>query len=196
MAARRKALAQRRIHVGLTQEQLADALDMDVSAIKRWELGVATPHPNIRRQLAQVLELSLEEVTALLEGKEPSTGIVHLSTGHETRINEYKQCLLAAQGDILVSGTSLVHITDDSRGLLADKLRSSTVRILILDPDWIGEHGELLTFLPTKRARQRFRHEIDASLDRLSYRAKAAVRPPERHLAVRFARPRTSACSG
>ncbi|MEM7678619.1 MAG: helix-turn-helix transcriptional regulator, partial [Myxococcota bacterium] len=107
MTRRRRALAGRRIAVGLTQEQLADALEMDVSAIKRWELGQAMPHPNVRRQLADILEVSLSELAAVLVEPSNDLGITALSSGHETRISEYKQCLRAASGDIIISGTSL-----------------------------------------------------------------------------------------
>lgn len=167
MARRRTAFAQRRIALGLTQERLADILDMDVSAIKRWERGTVTPHPNVRTSLAETLQVSLEDLAVLLEALDAETGIIQLSSGKEDRISEYKQCLLAATSEILVSGTSLLHITEDSLGILAQKLETCTVRMLIMDPDWIEHHAGLLTFLRNERARQRFRYEIDASIDRL-----------------------------
>lgn len=168
MDRRRTALAQRRIAVGLTQEGLAQHVEMDVSTIKRWEKGSATPYPNIRQTLAKALQVSLGDLGVLLEGNtDAATGIEHLSCEREDRISEYKQCLVAATGEVLISGTTLLHITEDSLGLLAQKLEACSLRILLIDPDWIEQNANVLTFLRMEGARKRFRYEIDASIDRL-----------------------------
>ena len=152
----------------MTQENLADALNMDVSAIKRWELGTSTPSPAARPVLASALHITLEELAGLLSYENTETGIVHLSFAKDDRIYEYKRCLMDASGEILISGTSLLHLAEDSLSILAKKLTTERVKILIMDPDWISNNTSLLTFLPTENARERFRHEIEASLDRLS----------------------------
>ena len=168
MERRRTALAQRRIAVGLTQEGLADELGMDVSAIKRWEKGSATPQPNVRRALAAALGISMGDLAVLLKGDfGAEAGIVKLSCQRDDRISDYKGCLLGATGEILVSGTSLLHITEDSLGLLAKKLETCTMRFVMMDPDWIERNAEVLTFLRIDGAKRRFRYEIDASIDRL-----------------------------
>ena len=168
MSKRVSRLARRRKALGLTQEEVAAAADVDVSAIKRWELGKVRPSPKNRRALAEVLQVSLKELGALLEDHDSAVGIVELASDQGGRIGSYKNCLQDAQGEILVSGTSLLHITDDSKDLLARKLADScSIRTLIMDPDWIEENSGLLTFLRDSRARKRFRYEIDASIDRL-----------------------------
>jgi transcriptional regulator with XRE-family HTH domain len=60
LAARRKAL-------GLTQESLAELLRVERSTVARWEQGSASPRPWYRRGLADALELSLDELDALLD---------------------------------------------------------------------------------------------------------------------------------
>lgn len=168
MDRRRTAFAQRRIAVGLTQEGLAQRLEIDVSTIKRWEKGSVTPYPNIRSALAKALQVSLGDLGVLIAGStDASTGIERLSSDRDDRIREYKQCLSAATGEVLISGTTLLHITEDSLGLLAQKLDTCRMRILLMDPDWIEDNANVLTFLRMEGARKRFRYEIDASIDRL-----------------------------
>jgi DNA-binding XRE family transcriptional regulator/tetratricopeptide (TPR) repeat protein len=62
------ALAQRRKALGLTQEQLADLLNVDRSTVARWERGKAQPLPSLQRKLASVLKLSPERIQAVLTG--------------------------------------------------------------------------------------------------------------------------------
>ncbi|MFI1966884.1 helix-turn-helix transcriptional regulator [Streptomyces pathocidini] len=66
MALKRHALARRRRAVGLTQEHLAEALRVERSTVARWESGKAEPQPWIRPRLAQVLEVTPEELSRLL----------------------------------------------------------------------------------------------------------------------------------
>lgn len=74
MARRRHRLAQRRKAVGLTQEQLAEAVGVDRSTVVRWERADTEPQPWHRRRLVAVLKVSVEELTALLVdiGEAPS----------------------------------------------------------------------------------------------------------------------------
>lgn len=46
----------------LTQQQLAELLDVQQRVISRWETGVAKPHLNHIVQLAKVLEVSLDRL--------------------------------------------------------------------------------------------------------------------------------------
>lgn len=46
----------------LTQQQLADLLDVQQRVVSRWETGVATPHLNHIVQLAEVLEVGLDRL--------------------------------------------------------------------------------------------------------------------------------------
>jgi transcriptional regulator with XRE-family HTH domain len=72
MPARRKRLAQRRKAVGFSQEGLAERLGVDRSTVVRWEAGETEPQPWLRPKLARVLEVSIEQLDALLgEAGEP-----------------------------------------------------------------------------------------------------------------------------
>jgi transcriptional regulator with XRE-family HTH domain len=66
MAIRRYRLAERRKVVGYTQEQLAEQLGVERTTVARWEAGATVPQPWQRRNLADALRVSPEELTALL----------------------------------------------------------------------------------------------------------------------------------
>ncbi len=63
----RERLAARRRAQGMTQEQLAQALDVTTSTVAHWEQGKSTPRAWHRRPLADRLEVSLGELERLLD---------------------------------------------------------------------------------------------------------------------------------
>ncbi|MGH9213697.1 MAG: helix-turn-helix domain-containing protein [Acidimicrobiales bacterium] len=62
----RHRLAARRIAVGLTQEGLAERLEVAVSTVARWEQGATAPRAWQRGRLAEALELTLNQLDELL----------------------------------------------------------------------------------------------------------------------------------
>ncbi|MGH3849045.1 MAG: helix-turn-helix transcriptional regulator, partial [Pseudonocardiaceae bacterium] len=66
MAAKRRALADRRRAAGHTQESLAALLSVERSTVVRWEAGETEPLPWCRPKLAQALAVSLDELHELL----------------------------------------------------------------------------------------------------------------------------------
>ena len=66
MARRRKALAARRAAMGFTQEGFAEAAGVERSTIWRWEAGEVEPLPSQRGRIAQILQVSLQELAGLL----------------------------------------------------------------------------------------------------------------------------------
>ncbi|HKS99799.1 MAG TPA: helix-turn-helix transcriptional regulator [Rugosimonospora sp.] len=66
MARKRLRLAQRRKAVGLSQESLAEVVGVDRSTVVRWERADTEPQPWHRPKLAQVLRVSIEELSSLL----------------------------------------------------------------------------------------------------------------------------------
>jgi transcriptional regulator with XRE-family HTH domain len=71
MPTRRRMLAERRKAVGYSQEALAEAMDVAVSTVKRWESGATDPLPQLRPKLARLLRASLRELNELLaEGRQ------------------------------------------------------------------------------------------------------------------------------
>ena len=69
-AAKREQLAERRKAVGLTQEQLAELLDVDRTTVARWERGETQPLPWLRPKLARALKVSPGRIEALLADPE------------------------------------------------------------------------------------------------------------------------------
>jgi transcriptional regulator with XRE-family HTH domain len=70
MALRRHRLASQRKSVGHTQESLAEKLGVDRTTVVRWERAESEPQPWVRRGLANALQVTLEELTQLLEDVE------------------------------------------------------------------------------------------------------------------------------
>jgi transcriptional regulator with XRE-family HTH domain len=70
----RRPLALRPATVRLTQEQLAEAMEVDRTTVARWERG-GVPSPRFRRRLADALGLSVFELAELLEGVAVTTGV-------------------------------------------------------------------------------------------------------------------------
>ena len=68
-----KNLRQIRKERRLTQQQLADLLDVQQRVISRWETGVAKPHLNHIVQLAKVLEVSLDRLVFGDEDEGPTS---------------------------------------------------------------------------------------------------------------------------
>jgi transcriptional regulator with XRE-family HTH domain len=62
----RERLAALRVSAGFSQERLAERLDVDRTTVGRWEQGRSMPQPWQRRQLAHALDLSLDELDAVL----------------------------------------------------------------------------------------------------------------------------------
>ena len=71
MTVKRRALAERRKAVGLTQEQLAEVLDVERSTVVRWEAGETTPLPRSRPKLAEALAVSVDDLDVMLGEGQP-----------------------------------------------------------------------------------------------------------------------------
>ncbi|MGH8732021.1 MAG: helix-turn-helix transcriptional regulator [Burkholderiales bacterium] len=66
MAAKRRALAERRRAVGHTQEKLAELLGVERSTVVRWEAGDTKPQPWCRPKLAKALAVPIDQLQKLL----------------------------------------------------------------------------------------------------------------------------------
>jgi hypothetical protein len=85
-------------------------------------------------------------------------------------------CLAA--GDCFISGTSMIHLTEDSSDILRDKLLTGDVYLLILDPDWIESNSCLLTFIQEIRKLNQLRKSLPQKLiPRLQIKTYSTVFP-------------------
>ncbi len=57
-------IMEKRKNLGMTQQQLADKLNVSFQAISKWENGVTYPNIEILRDLAIILEVSVDEILA------------------------------------------------------------------------------------------------------------------------------------
>ena len=75
-AARRERLIERRLEFELSQENVAEALDVAVGAVARWERGISVPRPCYRGPLAELLQITLPELQRILKGSDtpPASG--------------------------------------------------------------------------------------------------------------------------
>lgn len=66
---RRIELTRRRRGLGLTQQDLAERLRVDVRSVGRWEAGTGEPQPWLRTGLAQALDVTVDQLQVLLREK-------------------------------------------------------------------------------------------------------------------------------
>lgn len=66
MARRRQRFIDRRVTVGLSQEQLADAVTVERTTVGRWETAESSPQPAQRPRLAEALNVTVEQLQELL----------------------------------------------------------------------------------------------------------------------------------
>jgi hypothetical protein len=94
-------------------------------------------------------------------------GIVKITSSRDSRIEDYKRCLLEASGRCFISGSSAIHLSDDSADLLARKLTQGVkIDLLIMSPDWAAENSKIFIWIgPDLRAS--FHQEIRRSIEKL-----------------------------
>lgn len=63
---RRAKLAEARKAAGLSQEDVAEALQVHRTQVSQWERGEATPHPKVRADYADTVGVTLSELHAML----------------------------------------------------------------------------------------------------------------------------------
>jgi transcriptional regulator with XRE-family HTH domain len=92
---RREGLVARRQALGLTQEALAEALDVVVSTVARWERGESTPRSWHKRRYARALDITVDELDRLLDDRSAS------SVGADVAavVARLEQASMTARGD-------------------------------------------------------------------------------------------------
>ena len=84
-------ISKRRKELGLTQQELADKLFVSDKVISKWETGKSVPDTSILVELANVLEISLDEL--LKSGKETTEQNIKTAVADKVDV-KYKNVLL------------------------------------------------------------------------------------------------------
>ena len=84
-------ISKRRKELGLTQQELADKLFVSDKVISKWETGKSVPDTSILVELANVLEISLDEL--LKSGKEVTEQSIKTAVADKVDV-KYKNILL------------------------------------------------------------------------------------------------------
>ncbi len=59
-------IAKRRAELGLTQQQLAERVEVEQQAVSKWELGLTAPRNDIKLRLAAVFGVDANELFPLV----------------------------------------------------------------------------------------------------------------------------------
>ena len=99
-------ISKRRKELGLTQQELADKLFVSDKVISKWETGKSVPDTSILVELANVLEISLDEL--LKSGKETTEQNIKTAVADKVDV-KYKNVLLITSLFIVI-GTILFSV--------------------------------------------------------------------------------------
>ena len=86
-----KKLRELRKEKGLTQKELAEKLNLTAHNIGDWERGKCEPSINMVIQLANVLDISIEELCGLDENNFYSQPTNHLSKDEQTVLDCFRE---------------------------------------------------------------------------------------------------------
>ena len=101
-------ISKRRKELGLTQQELADKLFVSDKVISKWETGKSVPDTSILVELANVLEISLDEL--LKSGKEGTEQSIKTAVADKVDV-KYKNVLLFTLLFIVI-GTVLFSVAE------------------------------------------------------------------------------------
>lgn len=99
-------ISKRRKELGLTQQELADKLFVSDKVISKWETGKSVPDTSILVELANVLEISLDEL--LKSGREVTEQSIKTAVADKVDV-KYKNVLLFTSLFIII-GTILFSV--------------------------------------------------------------------------------------
>lgn len=93
-----KVIKESRIAAGLTQKQVADALNRPQNTISAWEVGRAQPDANTLFLLFEVLGRSVDEAFGFTEGEKNPPGTAEAAPGEDRISVDESTKLLVALG--------------------------------------------------------------------------------------------------
>ena len=84
-----RIIKEKRKEIGLTQEQLAEQLNLNPKTVSRWERGTNVPDVSVLNSIAEVLSVDVE---ALVLGKTKENQVkTSPDQGPETRVTRHKK---------------------------------------------------------------------------------------------------------
>lgn len=101
-------LASLRKSIGLSQQDLAEAIDVSIDSIRRWESGKQEPRLSDLKQLAKVLGVTINELTDDADTQKGARA--------EGRYSDLKKCRKNINKIIIRSGHFAVEIPADDKG--------------------------------------------------------------------------------
>jgi transcriptional regulator with XRE-family HTH domain len=175
VAAKRIRLARVRRAAGFTQEQLAEALGVDVSTLRRWEAGDTEPLPYKRQKLARLLDISRARLDGLLsETPVGAAGAVQSVgeslDGDDTTVEALRSKLEHIQRDYdVVPSTSLLATASQTHGRIgALRNRASSKRhrreVVALEAESATFMGQLVWDASQRRDHQSPRRYFDQAI--------------------------------
>ncbi|MEU6825564.1 helix-turn-helix transcriptional regulator [Streptomyces atriruber] len=146
MAMKRHDLVRRRRAVGFTQEALASALGVERSTVGRWESGAVAPQPWLRPKLAELLQVSTEELSDLL--------VVHRDEEHG--LTDRAQHVMRHPSRVDLATIAELRDGMQALGERYDRMPSATLLARA------GEHSSRVTFLAGEAPAGRVQREMHA----------------------------------
>lgn len=73
-------IAQRRRHLGMTQEELANILHVSKSAIAKWETNGGIPDRDNLKNLAEAMKVSVDQLYRIIDNTENSSIDVNITS--------------------------------------------------------------------------------------------------------------------
>jgi transcriptional regulator with XRE-family HTH domain/tetratricopeptide (TPR) repeat protein len=160
MGRKRRRMVDRRKTLGLSQEGLAEAMQVETSTVARWERGETTPQPWHRPRLADALKVTVEEVGELLaeaDEHRPTAvaGYETLEASGPTR--EYEE-LDTNRREVLKLGPALLAATASPvTGVLGAKVQMDGLAAAVLRPNPAAEPTSIETLAAQGREAWRLR---------------------------------------
>ena len=108
-------LRQLRSERNITQTRLAELLDTDPRVYNRWERGVATPHIGAIIKIADILNVSLDELIARKDPKDSGTWTKARNPELNELYHQVDQLSIEDQKALIIVLSSFVKLSNISR---------------------------------------------------------------------------------
>jgi|GEM_PF-3481077 len=144
-----KKITEHRFRLGLSQSQLAEKVGTTDSTISSWETGLSIPVPEFMKRLANVFNISIEELTSDWDGKRAQRNrrrreiFPHAYVGNKLRIARNLKNLNQTQLSISLKITPATISHWENTGTIPKYRIAELSKILGVSENWLtGTEGE------------------------------------------------------